>query len=100
MEIGWPEAKTMESVLINTSQDNKNIQDSETLFNSRFQNVSLGAGKAFDGQIKQIQNKESTNTDKNTETNTHANTTKRSTDREAGSDFTLCACAANLRGCF
>ena len=22
------------------------------------------------------------------------------TDREAGSDFTLCACAANLRGCF
>ena len=98
MEIGWPEAKAMESVLINTSQDNKNIKDSE--FNSRFQNVFIGASKAFDGQIKQIQNKESTNTDRNTETNTDTNTTKRSTDREAGSDFTLCACAANLRGCF
>ena len=36
MEIGWPEAKARESVLINTSQDNKNIKDSETLFNSRF----------------------------------------------------------------
>ena len=100
MEIGWPEAKTMASVLINTSQDNKDIKDSETLFNSRFYNVFLGASKAFDGQIKQIQNKESTNTDTNTETNTDTNTTKRSTDREAGSDFTLCACAANLRGCF
>ena len=100
MEIGWPEAKAMESVLINTSQDNKNIKDSETLFNSRFQNVSLGASKAFDGQIKQIRNKERTNTDTNTETNTDTNTTKRSTDREAGSDFTLCAGAANLRGCF
>ena len=98
MEIGWPEAKAMESVLINTSQDNKNIKEAE--FNSRFQNVSLGASKAFDGQIKQIQNKESTNTDGNTETITDTNTTKRSTDREAGSDFTLCACAANLRGCF
>ena len=96
MEIGWPEAKAMESVLINTSQDNKNIKDSETLFNSKFQNVSLGASKAFDGQKKQIQNKECTNT----ETNTDTNTTKRSTDREAGSDFTLCAGAANLRGCF
>ena len=96
MEIGWPDAKAMESVLINTSQDNKNIKDSETLFNSRFQNVSLGASKAFEGQIKQKQNKESTNT----ETNTDTNTTKRSTDREAGSDFTLCACAGNLRGCF
>ena len=31
MEIGWPEAKAMESVLINTSQDNKNIKDSELI---------------------------------------------------------------------
>ena len=33
-EIGWPEAKAMESVLINTSLDNKNIKEAE--FNSRF----------------------------------------------------------------
>ena len=96
MEIDWPEAKAMESVLIITSKDNKNIKDPITLFHSRLQNVSLGASKAFEGQKKQIQNKECTNT----ETNTDTNTTKRSTDREAGSDFTLCACAANLLGCF
>ena len=31
MEIGWPEAKAMASVLINTSQDNENIKDSELI---------------------------------------------------------------------
>ena len=31
MEIGWPETKAMESVLINTSQDNENIKDSELI---------------------------------------------------------------------
>ena len=31
MEISWPEARAMESVLLNTSQDNENIKDSELI---------------------------------------------------------------------